>query len=133
VRRKVCTHHSLSRSPISRAHQIFFQPILKLPEHALVDCASTAHPALFDKPDVDALGACPIQFIAPEEDFTFTPELKEYVLKTVPTLGIDFDYQYFTGVAHGFATRGDDKNPVQKKGLERAKNVAVSWFREYLH
>ena len=99
----------------------------------LVDSVSSAHPGLFDKSTIDALGDCPVQFIAPEDDFTFTPELKEHVLKTLPTLGIDWDYQFFKGLAHGFATRGDVNNPVQKHGLERAKNVAVSWFKEYLH
>jgi len=98
----------------------------------LVDCVSTGHPALFDESDVDAVGV-PIQLLAPEDDFTFTPELKQYCNKVLPTLGIDFDYQHFAGLAHGFATRGDVNNPTQKKGLERAKNVAVSWFREYLH
>jgi dienelactone hydrolase len=101
-------------------------------EHALVDCVSTGHPAMFDNADVDALGACPVQFIAPEDDFTFPPELKEYVLKTMPTLGVDFDYQYFAGLKHGFATRGDVKDERQKRGLERAKNVAVGWFSTYL-
>ncbi|KIW70386.1 hypothetical protein PV04_02659 [Phialophora macrospora] len=101
-------------------------------ENALVDCVSTAHPALFQNADIDAIG-CPVQFIAPEVDNTFTPELKEYALKTLPTLGIDFDYQYFHGLKHGFATRGNVNDPKQKHGLERAKNVAVDWFREYLH
>jgi dienelactone hydrolase len=94
---------------------------------------SAAHPALFGTGDLDILGACPVQFIAPEDDFTFTPELKEHALKVLPTLGIDWDYQYFAGVKHGFASRGDVNNPVQKKALERAKNVAAAWFRQYLH
>ena len=102
-------------------------------ENTLVDCVSTGHPALFDNSDIDALGGCPVQFLAPEEDNTFTPELKEYVLKTMPTRGIDWDYQFFAGLKHGFATRGDENNPVQRRGLERAKNAAVAWFKMYLH
>ncbi|KIW34890.1 hypothetical protein, variant [Cladophialophora immunda] len=98
----------------------------------LVDCISTAHPSLLEKAEIDAVGV-PVQLLAPEEDPTFTPELKEYSLKVLPTLNIDYDYQYFAGLVHGFATRGDTSNPTQKKGLERAKNAAVSWFREYLH
>ncbi|EXJ59526.1 esterase/lipase [Cladophialophora psammophila CBS 110553] len=98
----------------------------------LVDCISTAHPSLLEKAEIDAVG-CPTQLLAPEEDPTYTPELKEYSLKVLPTLNIDYDYQYFAGLTHGFATRGDTENPTQKKGLERAKNAAVSWFREYLH
>ncbi|OCT50106.1 endo-1,3-1,4-beta-D-glucanase [Cladophialophora carrionii] len=92
-------------------------------ENAFVDCVSTAHPALMENADIDAIG-CPVQFLAPEEDNTFTPEMKEYTLKTLPTLGIDFDYQYFAGLKHGFATRGDVNDPKQKHGLERAKNAA---------
>ncbi|KIY02293.1 uncharacterized protein Z520_02431 [Fonsecaea multimorphosa CBS 102226] len=98
----------------------------------LIDCVSTAHPSLLDKAEIDALGV-PTQILAPEEDPLYTPELKEYSLKTLPTLNIEYDYQYFPGLAHGFATRGDTKDPKQKKGLERAKNAAAAWFREYLH
>ena len=59
--------------------------------------------------------------------------MKEFTLKTVPTLGVEFDYQYFPGLVHGFATRGDMKNAAQRKGLERAKNAAVYWFSQHLH
>jgi dienelactone hydrolase len=98
-----------------------------------IDCMSTGHPAQFDKGDIEALGGCPVQLLAPEEDFTFTPELKEHCLKVLPTVGIDWDYQYFHGVKHGFCTRGDQNDKVQKQALERAKNAAVAWFGQYLH
>ncbi|OAP56255.1 hypothetical protein AYL99_09434 [Fonsecaea erecta] len=98
----------------------------------IIDCVSTAHPSLLEKAEIDALSV-PTQILAPEDDPLYTPELKEYSLKVLPTLGIEWDYQYFPGLSHGFATRGDTSNPVQKKGLERAKNAASAWFREYLH
>ena len=75
----------------------------------------------------------PVQICAPETDHIYTPELKEYSLKVLPTLGIEFDYQYFPGLVHGFAVRGDQNDPKQKKGLERAKNAAVYWFMQHLH
>lgn len=71
--------------------------------------------------------------MVPEHDPYFAPELQAYVAKVIPTLNIDFDYQYFPGLAHGFATRGNMKDATQRKGLERAKNAAVFWFQQHLH
>lgn len=98
----------------------------------LVDCISMAHPSLVDKAEVEAVGV-PTQILAPETDPQLTPEMKDFCNKTIPSLGLEYDYQYFPGLVHGFATRGDMNNPVQKKGLERAKNAAVHWFQTHLH
>lgn len=99
---------------------------------SLVDCISIAHPSLTTKEEYDNV-AVPIQILAPENDFAFTPELKEHSLKVLPTLGVEFDYQYFPGVAHGFAAKGDANDDVQRKALERAKNAASMWFSQHLH
>jgi hypothetical protein len=40
----------------------------------------------------------------------FTPELKEFSNKVIPTLGVPYDHQYFLGVEHSFATRGDQQS-----------------------
>jgi hypothetical protein len=32
----------------------------------------------------------------------FTPELKEFSNKVIPTLGVPYDYQDFPGVEHSF-------------------------------
>jgi dienelactone hydrolase len=71
--------------------------------------------------------------VAPEHDHNYTAELKEYSLKVIPTLGVDFDYQYFPTVSHGFAVKGDEEDQIQKKALERAKSAAAAWFVQYLH
>ncbi|KAL8937524.1 MAG: hypothetical protein Q9211_003645 [Gyalolechia sp. 1 TL-2023] len=93
----------------------------------LVDCISVAHPAFVTEEDIDAVGV-PVQIIAPEFDVTFSPEMKAYANKTIPELNVDYDYQHFPKLAHGFASRGDPDDKTQKEGLERAKNAAVSWF-----
>lgn len=98
----------------------------------LVDAISTAHPSILTKEEVAAV-AVPVQILAPEHDPQLTQELKDYCNATIPTLGVDYDYQYFPGLAHGFATRGDSSNKAQKNGLERAKNAAVHWFVQQLH
>jgi len=98
----------------------------------LVDAISTAHPSALTKEEIDNVGV-PVQILAPETDPLFTPELKEYANKVIPTLGVEYDYQYFPEVVHGFAVRGDPNDPKSKKALERAKNAAVSWFIQQLH
>ncbi|KAL9072325.1 MAG: hypothetical protein Q9161_003644 [Pseudevernia consocians] len=98
----------------------------------LVDCISTAHPSLTTKEEIDAV-AVPVQIIAPEHDPQLTPELKAYVNSVIPGLNLEYDYQYFPGLMHGFAIRCDQNDVKQKKGFERAKNVAVGWFAQFLH
>lgn len=98
----------------------------------LLDCVSVAHPSLLEKTEIDALGV-PTQILAPETDPQLTPELKEYCNKVIPGLGISYQYDYYPGLVHGFAVKGDPKDGKQKEGLERAKNAAVAWFKEYLH
>lgn len=68
-----------------------------------------------------------------ETDQMLTPELKAYCNATIPTLGIEYSYEFFPGLVHGFSTRGDVKDPKQKRGLERAKNATVFWFVQQLH
>ena len=98
----------------------------------LVDAISTAHPSLLEKAEIDAVGV-PTQIIAPEFDHVLTAELKEYCNKTIPTLEIPYQYDFYPGLNHGFAVKGDIKDPKQKLGLERANNAIVSWFKENLY
>ena len=101
-------------------------------ENGLVDAISTAHPSLLDHAEVDNV-AVPVQILSPEHDAMYTEELKAYTNKVIPSLGVEYDYQYFPALTHGFAARGDPNDPVQKKGLERAKNAVTHWFTEHLH
>ncbi|KAG9830133.1 alpha/beta-hydrolase, partial [Aureobasidium melanogenum] len=98
----------------------------------LIDCAAVAHPSLLEESEIANIGV-PVQFLSPEHDQMFTPELKEFTLKTLPTLNIPFNYDYYPALVHGFAVRGDHNDPKQKEGLERAKNAAVYWFKQHLH
>lgn len=98
----------------------------------LVDCISTAHPSLLKKEEIDAVGV-PVQIIAPENDPQLTPELKAHANSVIPSLNLEYDYQYFPGSNHGFAVKCDQSDVKQKKALERAKNAAVGWFAQFLH
>ena len=98
----------------------------------LVDCISPAHPTWLTKEHMDNIGV-PVQIIAPEHDVTFTPELKEYANRVIPTKGVPYDYQYFPSVEHSFATRGNPDDPKERRAMVRAKNAQVAWMREWLH
>ena len=87
---------------------------------------------MLTKAEIDAVGV-PVQIMAPEHDQAFTPELKAHANGIIPTLNVEYDYQYFPGLKHGFATRSDPSDPKQKNGMERAKNAAVAWFAQFLH
>ncbi|KAJ9151288.1 hypothetical protein NKR23_g3221 [Pleurostoma richardsiae] len=91
-----------------------------------------AHPTFLEKQEIGSVGV-PVQILAPEIDPRFTEELKAFSNQVIPTLGFAYDYQYFPGLEHGFAIRGDPKNAEEKKGMERAENAAVLWFRQWLH
>lgn len=99
---------------------------------SLVDCISTAHPSMLEKQDIANVNV-PTQIIAPEFDYMFTEELKAYSLEALPKTDVAYDYQYFPGLEHGFAIRGDPRNQGERGGMERAKNAASLWFRQWLH
>jgi dienelactone hydrolase len=98
----------------------------------LVDCISTAHPTWLTKEEIDDIGV-PVQILAPETDAAFTPELKAYANSVIPTKGVPYDYQFFPGVEHAFATRGNPDDEKEMRAMVRGKNAQVAWMREWLH
>lgn len=98
----------------------------------LVDCIVAAHPTFLTKEEIENVGV-PVQILAAEIDERYTPELKEFSNRVIPTLGVEYDYQLFKGLEHAFAVRGNPANEAERKGLERAKNAAVYWFNQWLH
>jgi dienelactone hydrolase len=97
----------------------------------LVDCITARHPTLLTKKDIDEV-AVPIQVLAPEIDPVYTAELKTHTFETVQKLGVPFDYQFFPGVEHACFTRGDKEKPGELEAMERGKNAAVGWLRQFL-
>ena len=101
-------------------------------ENKLVDCISVGHPSMLTKEDIDNVGV-PLQILAPEMDFAYSDELKEYTWKTLPKNGIPFDYQHLPGVGHGCLIRGRPKEEKEREAMARGKNAAVAWFQQWLH
>lgn len=93
---------------------------------------SAAHPTWLTKEEIDRIGV-PVQIVAPEHDNAFSPELKRYANEVIPTRGVPYDYQYFPGVVHSFATRGSLTEKGEREAMLRAKRAQVAWMREWLH
>lgn len=97
----------------------------------LVDAISVAHPSWLTKEEIRETRV-PTQILAPEHDMVFNPELKAYANETIPTLGVEYQYRYFPGQIHAFASRGSLEVDGERRACERAKRGVVEWFREIL-
>ena len=98
----------------------------------LVDCISAGHPTWLTKQDIDEV-AVPVQILAPEHDPAYLPDMKAYTFETIMKNGLYFDYVHFPGVEHGCLTRGDAELKGEREAMARAKNAAVSWFKQFLY
>lgn len=98
----------------------------------LVDCVVSGHPSLLIKEDIEGVSV-PLQVLAPEHDYVFTPKLKSYCFETVMTKGVPFEYLHFPGVFHGSLVRGDPGKPGEREAMVLAKSAAVAWFNQFLH
>ena len=96
-------------------------------DYGLLDCVSIAHPGTPSEDEVRKIG-CPVQLIAPEHDPTFPPEWKKFCNEEIPKLGLDYHYQHFPGMLHGFCNKCDMSKEKEKKALELAKDAVVYWF-----
>ncbi|KAI1438335.1 putative hydrolase [Xylaria sp. CBS 124048] len=98
----------------------------------LIDAASLVHPSWMTEADIDNL-AVPVQFLAPEIDQTFTPELKAHAFATLVKSKLPFEYVHYPNITHGNLVRGSQQNPLEREAMASAKNSASAWFRKYLH
>ncbi|KAL1992565.1 hypothetical protein VTN49DRAFT_4597 [Thermomyces lanuginosus] len=98
----------------------------------LVDAVVAGHPTFLTRDDIDGVAA-PVQLLAPEIDFQFTPDLKLFAFETLQKHAVPFDYQHLPGVKHGCLSRGDPNISGEREAMVRGKNAAVGWFQQFLH
>lgn len=67
-----------------------------------------------------------------ETDHIFTQELRHKSEDILIASGNPYQINLFSGVAHGFAVRGDLSKPVNKFSKEQAFLQAIAWFDHYL-
>jgi dienelactone hydrolase len=75
----------------------------------------------------------PVQIMAAEHDEMFPEDRRDAANRIITKVGVPFDYQYFPGKKHGFATRGNVSDLEGMEAMIRAKDCAVKWLRRWLH
>lgn len=103
---------------------------------ASVDVGYTAHPSFMLPEELKAITG-PLSIAAAETDDIFPEEKRhetETILKelSVGSLKIPYQMNIYSGVVHGFATRGDPNDRRAKFAKEQAFLQAVQFFDEWL-
>ena len=100
----------------------------------LVDFGFTAHPSLLGVPaEVEAVAA-PLSLANGDDDeWMRAPDLARVrAILEAETKGGIHEVVVYEGATHGFAVRGDPKDPRQAEFGLRAEDQAVRWFQKQL-
>ncbi|KAK3946010.1 Alpha/Beta hydrolase protein [Diplogelasinospora grovesii] len=100
-------------------------------EESLVDCGFTAHPSMLSIPrDITAVNI-PLGVANGDDDAFMGREkmnmLKKVLLEDKSDQG--HEVVVYDGAKHGFAVRGDPRDPKQTEHGLKAEDQAVAWFR----
>ncbi|CAN9239853.1 unnamed protein product [Alternaria alternata] len=70
----------------------------------------------------------------PEHDAIFSDEMKLYAFKklVLDKKSLPVEWVHFPGVSHGCLTKGDETVPGEREAMVKAKDRAVTWWREWL-
>ncbi|RCK58929.1 Protein AIM2 [Candida viswanathii] len=101
--------------------------VQNLSESGSLDAAAIAHPSFVTIEEVKAIKR-PLLISAAETDPIFTPELRHHSEDELAKLGVRYQVDLFSGVAHGFAVRGDIKDPVVRYAKEKALSDQLCFF-----
>ncbi|KAI9206903.1 Alpha/Beta hydrolase protein [Polychytrium aggregatum] len=98
-----------------------------------IQASSIVHPSGVSVPTDIKNIAVPVQFIFAEHDPTFTPANQketERILQGRPE--IDSEINFYPGTVHGFACRGDEKDPVATTARREALAKSKAFFQKHL-
>ncbi|KAF9879658.1 dienelactone hydrolase [Colletotrichum karsti] len=96
-----------------------------------VQCGFAAHPSFVESEELSAITG-PLAIAAAELDDIFPAEKRHESERILTVSGQDYQINMFSGVAHGFAVRGDLKDERQRFAKEQAFHQAIAWFDRYL-
>lgn len=95
-------------------------------------CCAIAHPAKLAIPtEIEAI-KCPTLWICAETDGTFPEADRVATQEILQKRGMKATFKLYPGTEHGFAVRGDDKNPVVREASHSALDEAIKFFKEEL-
>lgn len=99
--------------------------------NGLIDCVSIGHPAWVTEDEISNVGV-PTQIIAPEVDGPFNPDLKKFANEELQKKGVMYNYVYFPGVEHRFASQPELDKELWKVSFERAQWQVCAWMKMFL-
>jgi len=98
---------------------------------SLLDVGYIAHPSFVSADELAAIDG-PLSIAAAETDHIFPADKRHESEEILKDGGKTYQLTLYSGVAHGFAVRGDIKKKVSKFAKEAAFLQAVAWFDEWL-
>ncbi|KAJ5735042.1 uncharacterized protein N7483_000167 [Penicillium malachiteum] len=101
------------------------------PDLAKADVGFFAHPSNVTDEELRAITG-PLGIAAAETDAKFPPEKRHQSEVILKEIGLPYQINLYSGVAHGFAVRGDLNNRTVQYAKETAFLQAVQWFNEHL-
>ncbi|CAN3357840.1 hypothetical protein DICA3_C15192 [Diutina catenulata] len=99
-----------------------------LGSQGLFDAGCAAHPSFVTMDEIKAVEK-PVLFSCAEEDPIFTPESRFEATKALAAKkGVRYQFDLFSGTTHGYAVRGDIKDPAVKYAAEKTLGDQLCWF-----
>jgi dienelactone hydrolase len=96
-----------------------------------IDVGFIAHPTNVSEEELAAITG-PLSIAAAETDPLFPAEKRHASERILAERGLPYQVTLYSGVAHGFAVRGDLSKRIEVFSKEQAFLQAVTWFDEYL-
>lgn len=96
-----------------------------------IDVGYMAHPSFVDDDELANISG-PLSISAAETDSIFPAEKRHKSEVILQKAGHPYQIYLFSGVAHGFAVRGDPKKKMERFAKEQAFLQAVTWFNTWL-
>lgn len=116
-------------TPSSRVHRYGSEAGVVEP---LIDAAFTAHPSMLKVP-TDITGVTvPLSIAVGDVDAMMKFPDVEKSKNILEKKGDDHQVVIYPGAKHGFAVRGDPKDPKQKEFADQAEEQAIQWFSKWL-
>lgn len=100
------------------------------PMGARADVAFAAHPSLLEDGEINGRIA-PVSVAAAQTDNMMPPERRTAIEAMLGTASTPFQMTLYSGVAHGFGTRGNISDPQGKFAKEQAFMQAVKFFETF--
>lgn len=98
----------------------------------LVQAVFCAHPGFFSVPhDIHNI-ATEFEFLFAEKDFEISSKQMQKVRELVAAMPKKIDLHYYPNTAHGFAVRGNEKDPIVKAARDDAFRKASAFLKRFV-